>query len=351
MARAKRQHFVPKFHLAGFTPQARELSESVWVYDKATDTIARRGLKDTAVIANYYTVPTGDGPVDDLERGLADVEALAATAVRRLAAAPEGLYALAEDERAALSGYVGLLHVRVPATRKGNEALAAFTRYLTLDMEFAMAEGFPERARRRGLTGSDEDLESLRLRMLKQLRDGDVTIEVPETTSLSTLKMGLEDIAPILFGMPWILLKRTRFPFFVMGDCPVTLWPATDHPRDLGVGFLSQGAEVAVPFDSQTMLLAKHGGSGGMVVNPDHPPGFDQQQRLDWIYTYNYRQWVTAERFVYARTQADLAAMCMFLTEAQRTQRGLSLGLGSVGGQWGAYGERAVNTVLRAKTD
>lgn len=144
MARAKRQHFVPKFHLAGFTPQARELSESVWVYDKATDTIARRRLKDTAVVANYYTLPTGDGPVDDLERGLADVEALAATAVRRLAAAPEGLYALAEDERAALSGYVGLLHVRVPATRKGNEALAAFTRYLTLDMELAIWLG-PDR--------------------------------------------------------------------------------------------------------------------------------------------------------------------------------------------------------------
>lgn len=345
--RAKRQHFVPRFHLAGFTPRVKTLRDRIWVYDKTTDSIARRGLNDTAVIGNYYTLPAKDGPVDDLERGLAAVEASAASAARHLSVASEGLFALPDDERAAIAGYLGLLHTRVPAIRKGNEALAAFMSYVTLDMEFAMADGFAERARRRGMTGSDEELESFRLRTLEQLRRGDITVEVPEATSLATMKMGLEDIAPILFGMPWTFLRRTRLPFFVMGDCPVTLWPAVDHPPELGVGFLNPGAEVAVPFDPQTLLLARHGGSGGMVVNPDHAPGFDQRQRLDWVFAYNYRQWVTAERFVYARTQADLAVMCMFLDRTKRTQCGISLGLDSVGGQWGEYGRRAIDAVLR----
>ncbi|MFN2483795.1 MAG: DUF4238 domain-containing protein [Candidatus Limnocylindria bacterium] len=345
--RSKRHHFVPQFHLGRFTPGLKSRRLRVWVYDKSTDAIAERPVMDTAVISNYYTIPGPHGPTDELERQLASIEDEAANALRRLSSVPDGRLVLAEDDRVVLSAYLALLHVRVPATRKASEALLAFLHYVSLDVQFAVEEGFPERARERGLAGSDQELEALRVRMLAQLRGGDVTVDVQETASLSTLKMAFEDIAPILYAMPWFILKRRRFPFFVIGDCPVTLWPATDHPPDTGVGFLSPGAEVAVAIDAHTMLVAKHDGAGGVVMDPDlTPQSYDTLMRLDWVYAYNYRTWVAAERFVYARSQADLAAMCTFLSQEERMRRRVSLALDTVGAQWGLYGKRAIDAVL-----
>lgn len=346
--RSKRHHFVPQFHLARFAPAHKTRKPKIWVYDKTTDSVAERPVTQTAVIGNYYTIPGEDGPTDKLEQELASIEGSAAKSLRLLSATPDGPLAVPDEDRVVLSAYLGLLHVRVPTTRKANEALLAFLHYITLDVEFALEEAFPERARRRGMTGSDEELEAMRVRMLAQLRDGKVTVDVPESVSLFALKMGLENIAPIIYAMHWFVLKRRRSPYFVIGDCPVTLWPATDHPQDTGVGFLSPGAEVAVAVDPHTMLVGVNKDeTRSFVMDPDRVPQFNNaRMRLDWIYAYNYRAWASAERYVYGRSQSDLAAMCMFMSKEARTRRHVSLGLDKAGGQWGSYGDRAIKTVL-----
>ena len=56
---------------------------------------------------------------------------------------------------------------------------------------------------------------------------------------------GMEAIAPYIFEMGWWLIKRTAYPWFIVGDNPVTVWPGRDHPEWRGVGFASRAAEVA----------------------------------------------------------------------------------------------------------
>lgn len=49
--------------------------------------------------------------------------------------------------------------------------------------------------------------------------------------------------------MGWVLLKRSRFPGYIVGDAPVSLWPSRNHSKHLGVGFATKDAEVSVPLD------------------------------------------------------------------------------------------------------
>lgn len=80
MARAKRHHYLPQFHQRRFGVGMD--GTRIWVYDKTTDAVALRPIRDTAVIGNYYTIQTASGPDDGLERIFGKIEA-AASAVRR----------------------------------------------------------------------------------------------------------------------------------------------------------------------------------------------------------------------------------------------------------------------------
>ena len=73
MPRAKRHHFFPQFHHRFFGVGLDR--SQIWVYDKRTDQIALRAIKDTEVIGNYYTVHAADGPTDALEKAFAGIEA------------------------------------------------------------------------------------------------------------------------------------------------------------------------------------------------------------------------------------------------------------------------------------
>jgi hypothetical protein len=109
--------------------------EHIWVYDKTSDSVASRSIRDTAVIGNYYTVPTANGPSDELERALAGLEADAAPGIRRLTSTIP--FPIDPLGRAALAGYLGVQYTRVPRHRNEMEEMEAFMAGAMLDIDLS----------------------------------------------------------------------------------------------------------------------------------------------------------------------------------------------------------------------
>lgn len=160
MSRAKRHHYVPQAHQRLFGVGVH--ANRIWVYDKQIDRIDLRSIKDTAVIGNYYTLPTAQGPSDELERALAGIESQASPVLARLCAATGPRFSLDPDSRFILSAYLGALHTRVPAARHGVQQMAEHLATITLDMNLR-PDGWTKRARQAGMTGTAAQLEAQRL--------------------------------------------------------------------------------------------------------------------------------------------------------------------------------------------
>lgn len=306
--------------------------DRIWVYDKRTDRVALRSIRDTAVISNYYTLRTSDGPSDALEAVLSQLEAAAAPALRQLASTNP--FPLATDLRAALAGYLGVQYTRVPRHRNEMEEMEEFMAAGMLDIDLSHAEGWPNRARERGMIGTDEELERERRAMLAQLRSGKTTVRAHSESSLSSIPMGLE-FAPVLAQMNWMILRRHSAPFFIVGESPVTLWGPLDRPRHQGVGFLSNDAEVAFPVDPMTTLIMRWDGRDALEF--DH----EWLERRNGFrgsgFTYQYRQWRMAERFIYAQRRTDLEFVRMALEPDMRKAGPGGLNVANIPDEWRMY--------------
>src|SRR3990170_5599628 len=271
MARSKRHHYLPQFHQRLFGVGID--GDRIWVYDKRTDEIDRRPIKNTAVIGNYYTVPTAAGPDDGLERIFAKIEGAAAPVIRRLCDETGPRFEVDLPSRFALGVYLGLLHGRVPATRLASQQMAEHLAMITLDMRLAHREGFLDEARAVGMTGTDDQLEAQRVAMLEDLRSGTYRVRAPEQVSLDTVIMGMRDVSPYIASMGWWLLKRSTFPHYIVGDDPVTVWPSRDQPKYLGAGFATPDAEGSVPLDPETLLIMGHNMPDGYLFHEETLPG------------------------------------------------------------------------------
>lgn len=336
MPRSKRHHYVPQFHQRQFGVGLD--GDRIWVYDKETDEINLRSIKNTAVIGNYYTVTTADGPNDGLERIFAQIEAGAAPVIRRLCDQTGGRFEIDLPSRFALATYLGLLHGRVPSTRIGSQEIAEYLAAVTMDMRFAHPEGFADVARAAGMTGTDEELENQRVTMLEGLRAGEYRVRAPEAISLDTVIIGMRDVAPYIASMGWWLLKRSTFPGYVVGDDPVTVWPNRNHSPHLGVGFATPDAEVSVPLDPETLLVMGHNVPDGYLFEEETLPG------IPWWYLpwpYQYRTWFKARRFVFAQRRIDLQAIQYMQTPEDRQKLGGGLIVGGGPPEWRGYAPRS----------
>ena len=228
MARAKRHHYLPQFHQRRFG--VRLEAGAIWRYDKMLGSIKLLPIKDTAVIGNYYTVTTAAGPDDGLEQIFAQVEGAAAPVIERLCDEEGPRFELDLPSRFALGTYLGLLHGRVPRTRGMTKELAEYARAVEIDMRLSDRDGYLAESRAAGDTRTDDEIDAMRTEMLAAMRDGELRVEAAESVSLDATIIGMRDVAPLIAAMGWWLIKRSTFPHYIIGDAPVTLQPAPDHP-------------------------------------------------------------------------------------------------------------------------
>ncbi|MFN8629181.1 MAG: DUF4238 domain-containing protein [Chloroflexota bacterium] len=302
MPKERRQHFLPEFHLGLFATGRRR---EVWVFDKLHGKYGRRPVASSAFSRDYYALP---GATEDerlaLEREFARLENLVAPLIRRLDSVPPGPTALDEGERINLAGYAALLHVRVPAYR--DDALKR-AQELSVDPE-ALGLADPVRflggARRRGIHGSDEDLERRRLQMLEGLQTGAFRVTFTNAISLGGIAPALSRGAPLMLAREWELLRVGAFPGLVIGDQPVTLFSHGQLAPSIGFG--SPDVQVMVPLSDRTLLLVSDRPRPPMPLftKVEVRPGL----REPWWSIANKVAWLTAQRYVWGRSRAALEA-------------------------------------------
>lgn len=328
-----RHHYVPQFHLRLFGHA--DGNGRIWVYDKQTDRIGRRSVKAVASEINYYRIRDRDGGhSDQLEHMFSQLESASAPLIRRLARMDEPEYLLTPAERGALSGYVALLWARGPTQRSWTHAMGEFMARVQLDMLLRHPEGFREHVKRQDSDQSDTEIEALRTQTLADLEAGRMVVEAPGEWGLANLGPAVEAVRPLLFGMKWRIFRRRQLPFITIGDCPVLLIAPPDHPSYLGVGFASAGVTVGVPLSPNAILFMNHAPHDGSipVVDLDGRPIVPSLEPV-WAAGVNAQSLLTATRYLFGRSQADLEFTRISFSEEDR--RGVpTFGVSNVPKEW-----------------
>lgn len=150
---------------------------------------------------------------------------MAAPLLKALAILPPGVHDMGTDARSLLAGWLALSHSRVPSTIDSTMAMAKWTVAVETDMLLRNPERYRERARAAGDTHSDAEIEAQRLVHLREHEDRNLVVEPTPETGLTALGMAVDHLRPILAKMRWDIFRRGCFPWFVLGDQPVTIAP------------------------------------------------------------------------------------------------------------------------------
>jgi hypothetical protein len=312
------QHYIPKFMLRLFGHG--DGNGLIWTHDKTTGVTSVKSVNKVASGPDFYAVNYPDRERDmALERVFNRFETMAAPVIKSIASLAPGIYPLDPATRDLLAGWLALSKARVPETIDQTLAMAKFAVAVETDMLLRNPEEYRRRSRAKGATASNEELEVERLDNLSAHEDRRLIVEPAPETGLTSLGIAVDQVRPVISGMRWDLLRRRRFPCFVLGDQPVTIGRPPDHPNFLGAGIATTGVEVYAPLSPEALLVATHephDGSLHVMAPDDRPPR--PSLTADWSLRPNLTAFVSAPQMVFGRSQGDVEAVRLALAPSDR---------------------------------
>lgn len=314
------QHYIPQFLLRLFGHGQGH--GHVWTCDKATGVIKPRSVRKSASGPDFYAInfPDARGRDTSLEDAFEILETAAAPFLKVLGSLPPGRHEMGAGERDLLAGWLALSYARVPGTIDTTLAMAKFAVAVQTDMLLRNPVEYRRRSRAGGVTKTDAELEVERLGYLGEHNERTLVIEPAPETGLTSLGHAVEDIRPLFAQMRWDIARRDRFPWFVLGDQPVTIARPLDLSPFRGAGFATPGVEVYAPIAPEALMVGSHEPHDGSitVVAPDQRP-HRPSLALDWSLRPNLTAFTHAQREVFGRSQADLEAARLALAPEDRT--------------------------------
>jgi hypothetical protein len=254
---AKKHHYLPQFLIRRFAQPGPP--PFVWRLDKKSGRTRLVPPKSQAARHQYYRMEVEGAPFgpEFPEQTLSRIESLAAPAITRIASG--ALPSL--DERHALALFAALQHVRTPAGRRELRFMDEFAAKMQMELKLGNRSGFAQRMRDTGHGGSDEELEELRQRTLRDLREGQVDIESTEEREIGLMFMSLDVVAPTLLSdFDWIALHSDSEACFVLPDVGLGRIDPTPRHRGAGTGWASSpNSETTLPIDPRACLLVRPG--------------------------------------------------------------------------------------------
>jgi hypothetical protein len=245
------------------------------------------------------------------------------------------------DDRVHLGAYVALQYSRVPSYLARVQQLADFLGAITADMHLSGdPEGYRSHMRDLGAAGSDEEIDSERLRTLEQLRAGELGVRASPEASLSSIGQAMELIGPIVAAMRWTLIRRITRPWFVLGDTPVVLFKEDANPM-MGYGFATEGVEVHMP------VSTTHAWVGTATDSPVAERVVDLAD-AEAASRMNAETWANAVEFVFGNSTDAIHAARL---ATPQTARGYREPIATIEGgpsQWESYKPRAQSSEARA---
>ena len=256
----KRQHFLPKFYIEGFTKEGM-----VAVFDRELNEIRVQPPVNTCVIGHFYTMEDDAGRKRfELEQVLSENESNASNVIKKLAS----MEAINADERTDLAIFIAYAACRTPDIV---DSLKSFNSNLIRDMAkriFADVDEVKTRIRGKpNAPSSEEQLEAEAQALVEYAQNGQYEVKTKHEWAVAmAIKMAFK-IAPILAGRDWVVFHRNQEKqSFVTTDAPVLL--TTIAPRDngfweRGIGFGNSDALVLFPL-IESCILAIYGYDGGL---------------------------------------------------------------------------------------
>ena len=255
----KRQHFLPRFYLEGFTKNGM-----LAVYDRETDEVRMQQPVNTGVVGHFYTLEDAAGRKRfELEAFLADREGAAQPVMSKL----RDQQVITADERSELAIFVALAAFRTPEIIDSVKAVTAAMMGDLAALMFADVQQVKERMRTRpGAPETEEELEAEARDLVEFARRGNYRIETDHRWAVGlSIDVALK-LAPVFAARNWLVVHRPdERKSYVTTDAPVLLSTVVPRQNNFwGIGFGNADALVAFPLD-QSCVLAMFGDGGALV--------------------------------------------------------------------------------------
>lgn len=255
----KRQHFLPRFYLEGFTKNG-ELA----VYDRESDDVRVQTPVNTGVIGHLYTMEDEEGRKRyELEAFLSEWEGKASQVIPKLSSGGR----ITDDERSELAIFIALAAFRTPdhidsVMAASSGLFGEMARQMFSDVESAKAS-----IRDTPLApATEEELDREARDLVEFAKSGRYKVTTNQKWAVEIAIRTAFAVAPCLIDRDWLVLHRPDDRHsFITTDSPVVLTTVVPRESPLyGVGFGNADALVIFPLD-QTSVLAMFGDGGGFA--------------------------------------------------------------------------------------
>lgn len=212
----KRQHYVPKFLLKGFSILEEQTNKFLWVYDKTPDRRPNKvSIKNYCCRDFYYSYVDDDGNenLDGLEKQLAEtIDNETPRLINQLNPAGKRSFEISDADKELLSTFIGFQLSRVPAFRDGIKRF----------YEQVVGRSF------------DLLVEAGEIEIPKELPNGrdDISVNVEEWKSLEAMMTVAKVLSESVFSKNWQFFVPPTDNLLVTSDNPVYF--SSSHPM-LGI--------------------------------------------------------------------------------------------------------------------
>jgi hypothetical protein len=256
----RQQHFIPQFHQRRFGVEPRRKKTLVWRLDKKTGKPERVRPADEAVIRDYYSVMLDDGTiVNHADDALGRFESDVAPVVERIVSDPH--YRVTGKDVQTLLFYIVTLKQRTSQAREELRETDERTNELLFEAMLTDSERYHRVMAKTG--ESRETREASRLKMLKELRAGNIVMETTPEREVALMLISVEDVTRKLYeeiGVICLRVPDDSKKVFITSDHPVAHYDPTPRHDNAGAGYMSSpNAMTAIALDPRLALLLVQG--------------------------------------------------------------------------------------------
>lgn len=290
---AKKQHYVPRFYLAGFA-EDNLLSR----LDRRSGKITSRTPDHTARIPNLYTFEDHkERRRYDMEVLLAHFEDKAAPIILKMAARER----ITVDEREQLTAFIAFSALRTPAAIE--EAKVVHAGFVKARARLLLSDERKVLHLLHELNGPGADAAKLQKEaasVAQMVRDGAYTVEVDGGVALGKSLRNFDAIAKSIFSRDWMVFHATEgSEGFLTTDQPVVLATTSSADRRAPLGYGSAHAQVLFPLTHSCALVIS--GNQGCAGHADITP--------EWLSRFNSTMAAHCYRYLFGRSRQHLQAV------------------------------------------
>ena len=284
--RPVRHHTVPQFYLRRFADYKKRLNA---LNVKSGKILLRQHIRNIAVENNFHTITGPDGPIDDIETALGEVESRLAAGLRSL----DRRFPPASEAREDISTFVAFQFVRTTRWRSiVQDSISGMLKWAAAFEAAYVLNKFPPHERTayvRQILGDRNITPDQATELLTSLSDDDYEVEIDHSQHLQQILGVLSDpeYAALVARRSWVMCYTDARHEFLISDHPVAVMGS---PYPSGHAGLRNALELSLPIDPRRLLL--------MTLDPDDA-GKRRTVGADEVLALNRRVRDSALRFVY----------------------------------------------------